>query len=138
MAKVSRRTRLSAQPQKGPGTMMAIGKGVLVSLIVSLVAIIFLSVVNLATESLFVENYLRYIMVGVTVASIFIGSAYAAQRAGGAGLLIGMAVGLVYVLISVGVGLEISQESLSILVLANKLLAGIAAGALGGLVGVNL
>lgn len=117
---------------------MAIGKGVLVSLLVSLVAIIFLSVVSLATESMFIDTYLRYIMVGVTVASIFLGSAYAARAAGGAGLLIGVAVGLVYVLISVGVGLEMSQESLSLLVLANKLLAGIAAGALGGLVGVNL
>lgn len=129
---------MSVQPQKVPGAMTAIGKGVLVSLLVSLVAIIFLSVVSLATESLFIENYLRYIMVGVTVASIFIGSAYAAQRAGGAGLLVGMAVGLVYVLISVGVGLEMTPEPVSLLVLANKFFAGIAAGALGGLVGVNL
>lgn len=138
MAKVTRRTRTGAQPQKGPGTMMAVGKGVLVSLMVSLVAIIFLSVVSLATESLFVENYLRYIMVAVTMASIFIGSAYAAQKAGGGGLLIGVAVGVVYVLISVGVGLEMGGEPVSLLVLANKFLAGIAAGALGGMVGVNL
>lgn len=117
---------------------MAIGAGVLVGLMVSLVAIIFLSVVSLATESLFIENYLRYIMVAVTVTSIFIGSAFAAQRAGGAGLLVGMAVGIIYVLISVGVGLEMTQEPVSLLVLANKVFAGIAAGALGGLVGVNL
>lgn len=116
----------------------AIGKGVLVSLTVSLVAIVFLSVVSLATESLFIDNYLRYIMVGVTVASIFIGSAYAAQRAGGFGLLVGMAVGLVYVLISIGVGLETTPEPVSLLVLANKFFAGLAAGALGGLVGINL
>ncbi len=138
MAKVTRRSRLNVPPQRVPGAVMAVGRGVLASLIVSLVAIIFLAVVSLATESLFVENYLRYIMVGVTVASIFIGSAYAAQRAGGAGLLVGMAVGLVYVLISVGVGLELTAEPVSLLVLANKFFAGIAAGALGGLVGVNL
>ncbi len=138
MAKVTRRTRMGVQPQKVPGAVTAIGKGVLVSLVVSLVAIVFLSVVSLATESLFVENYLRYIMVGVTVASIFIGSAYAAQRAGGAGLLVGVAVGDIYVLISIGVGLETTPEPLSLLVLVNKFFAGIAAGALGGLVGVNL
>lgn len=138
MAKVTRRTRVSVQTQKVPGAAMAIGAGVLVSLMVSLVAITFLSVVSLATESLFVENYLRYIMVAVTVTSIFLGSAFAAQRAGGAGLLVGMAVGLMYVLISVGVGLEMTQEPVSLLVLANKAFAGIAAGALGGLVGVNL
>jgi putative membrane protein (TIGR04086 family) len=138
VAKVTRRTRVSVQTQKVPGAAMAIGAGVLVSLMVSLVAITFLSVVSLATESLFVENYLRYIMVAVTVTSIFLGSAFAAQRAGGAGLLVGMAVGLMYVLISVGVGLEMTQEPVSLLVLANKAFAGIAAGALGGLVGVNL
>jgi putative membrane protein (TIGR04086 family) len=129
---------MSVPPQRMPGAAMAIGAGVLVGLMVSLVAIIFLSVVSLATESLFIENYLRYIMVAVTVTSIFIGSAFAAQRAGGAGLLVGMAVGIIYVLISVGVGLEMTQEPVSLLVLANKVFAGIAAGALGGLVGVNL
>jgi putative membrane protein (TIGR04086 family) len=138
VAKVTRRTRMNVPPQKMPGAAMAIGAGVLVSLMVSLVAIIFLSVISLATESLFIENYLRYIMVAVTVTSIFIGSAFAAQRAGGAGLLVGMAVGIVYVLISIGVVLEMTQEPVSLLALANKVFAGIAAGALGGLVGVNL
>jgi putative membrane protein (TIGR04086 family) len=138
VAKVTRRSRLSVPQQRVPGAVMAVGRGVLVSLIVSLVAIVFLSLVSLATESLFIENYMRYIMVGVTVASIFIGSVYAAQRAGGAGLLVGMAVGLLYVLISVAVGLELTAEPVSLLVMANKLFAGIAAGALGGLVGVNL
>lgn len=138
MAKTTRRTRANVQPQRGPGTAVTIGKGVLVSLLVSLVAIIFLSVVSLATENLFIENYLRYITVGVTVVSIFTGSAYAAQRAGGAGLFVGLAVGLVYVLISVAVGLEMTPEPVSLLVLANKFFAGLAAGALGGMVGVNL
>ncbi len=138
MAKVTRRTRLGVQPHRVSGVAAAIGKGVLVSLLVSLVAVVFLSVVSLATESLFIEEYLRYIMVGVTVASIFVGSAYAAQRAGGFGLLVGMGVGVVYVLISVGVGLETTPEPVSLLTLVNKFFAGLAAGALGGLVGVNL
>ena len=138
MAKVTRRTRANAQPQRVPGAAVIIGMGVLVSLVVSLIAILFLSVVSLVTENLFIENYLRYIMVGVTVVSIFIGSAYAAHRAGGSGLILGITVGVVYVLISIGLGLEMTQESVSLLVLANKFLAGIAAGALGGLVGVNL
>lgn len=138
MARVNRRGRFNAQPQKTPGMAVLIFKGILVSLAVSLVCILFLSLVSLATESVFIENYLRYIMVGVTVASIFVGSAYAAQRAGSAGLMIGMAVGIVYVLVSIGVGLEMSSDSVSFLVLGNKFLAGIAAGALGGLVGVNL
>ena len=138
MAKVSRRARFGAQPKKVPGVAVLICKGMLVSLIVSLICVLFLALASLATESLLVENYMRYIMVAVTVISIFIGAAYAAQRAGSAGLFIGMAVGAVYVLISLAIGLEITPDSVSFLVLANKFLAGIAAGALGGLVGVNL
>lgn len=138
MAKVTRRTRANSQPQKVQGAAVVIGKGVLVSLIVSLIAIIFLSVVSLVTENQIIEDYLRYIMVGVTVISIFIGSAYAANRAGGGGLIIGMAVGALYALISVGIGLEMTHEPVSLLILASKFLAGIAAGVLGGLVGVSL
>jgi putative membrane protein (TIGR04086 family) len=138
VAKVSRNARFGAQPKKAPGVAVLIFKGVLVSLIVSLICVLFLALASLSTESLLVENYARYIMVAVTVISIFIGSAYAAQRAGSAGLFIGMAVGAAYVLISLAIGLEITPDSVSFLVLANKFLAGIAAGALGGLVGVNL
>lgn len=138
MAKVSKSSRFGAQPKKVPGVAVLMFKGILVSLAVSLVCILFLALAGLATETLFVDNYIRYIMVGVTMVSIFIGSAYAAQRAGAAGLIIGMAVGTVYVLISLAIGLEMSQDSVSVFVLASKFLAGIAAGALGGLVGVNL
>ncbi|MDR3565848.1 MAG: TIGR04086 family membrane protein [Negativicutes bacterium] len=138
MAKVLRRPRFGAQPKKAPGFAVMIGKGVLVSLVVSLICVLFLSLASLGTENLLVENYMRYIMVAVTMSSIFIGSAYAAQRAGAAGLLIGMAVGGVYVLISLAIGLEMSTDAVSMLVLANKFVAGLAAGALGGLVGVNL
>jgi putative membrane protein (TIGR04086 family) len=113
-------------------------KGIMVSLLVSLICTLFLSLISLVTESLFLDNYMKYIMVAVSVASIFIGSAYAAQKAGSGGLVIGVAVGIIYVLISVGIGLEMSNDSTTVFVLINKFLAGIAAGALGGLVGVNL
>jgi putative membrane protein (TIGR04086 family) len=137
VANVSKRSRF-AQPKKVPGVAVLMFKGILVSLTVSLICILFLAFAGLATETLFVDNYVRYIMVGVTMVSIFIGSAYAAQRAGSAGLIIGMARGIVYVLISLAIGLEMSQDSVTLFVLANKFLAGLAAGALGGLVGVNL
>ena len=138
MVKVSRQPRFKVQPKRAPGFAVLIGKGVLVSLFVSLICILFLSLASMATESLVLEDYLRYIMVAVTMISIFMGGAYAAQRAGSAGLIIGMAVGIVYVLISLAIGIEAAPEPLSFWILTNKLLAGLAAGALGGLVGVNL
>lgn len=138
MAKFSRQGRSSAQPRKAPGFTVLIIKGVLVSLVVSLTCVLLLSLISLVTESLVVEDYLRYILVGVTMLSIFSGGVYAARRAGSMGLVIGMAVGVIYVIISLAVGMEISSESLSFWVLVNKFIAGMAAGALGGLVGVNL
>jgi len=132
------RTRFNTKPPKVSGTAVLILKGVLVSLIVALVFTLFLSVISLVTDNTYVDFYIQYIMVGVTMISIFIGSAYATQQASSKGLLIGMFIGVIYVLLSVGLGMEISHESVSILVLTNKFVAGIGAGILGGLVGVNL
>jgi len=132
------RTRFNTKPPKVSGTAVLIVRGILVSLIVALVCTLFLSVISLVTENTYVDDYIQYIMVGVTMISIFIGSVYATQQAASKGLIIGMLIGIIYVLISVALGMEMSHESVSILVLTNKFLAGIAAGILGGLVGVNL
>ena len=128
----------NAQPQKSPGFTVVIFKGVFISLLVSFLWILLLAFISLSSESLLVENYIRYLMVAATMISIFIGGIYAAKRTKSAGLLVGMAVGLVYVLISIAIGMIISSEPLTVLAVANKLFAGLAAGALGGLVGVNL
>jgi len=138
VAKVTGRKRYNAQPQKVSGMAIPIFRGVTVSLFVSVISIIFLSLISLTSESTFLDRYMQYVMVAVTMLSIFIGSAFATHRAESKGLIIGIAVGFIYVLISVGLGMKISQESITLLVLANKFMAGIASGALGGLVGVNL
>jgi putative membrane protein (TIGR04086 family) len=117
---------------------LLIVKGVLLSIAVSLLFTIMLSIISLITENLYVDKYMQYIMVGITMVSIFIGSAFATLRAESMGLIIGISVGVIYVLISVAIGMSLSRESISLLMLANKIIAGIAAGALGGLVGVNI
>lgn len=131
-------TRFNTKPSKGAGTAVLILRGVLVSLFISLACTVFLSVVSLLTENTFIDSYIQYIMVGVNMISIFIGSIYATQQAAGKGLIIGTLIGVIYVLLSAGLGMEIMQESISLAVLANKFVAGVAAGILGGLVGVNL
>jgi putative membrane protein (TIGR04086 family) len=137
VSKRTGKTRFNTTP-KGPGTATLIGKGVFVSIIVSLVCTFFLSLISLVTENTYIDYYMQYVMVGVTIVSIFIGSVYATQQAESKGLIIGILIGLIYVLISVGIGMEISQESISPFVLVNKFMAGIAVGILGGLIGVNL
>jgi putative membrane protein (TIGR04086 family) len=139
MAKVTRRARFSPKRQlQDTGIALLIVKGVVASLIVSIASVLFLSVISLATENTFIDQYMQYIMVGVTMISIFMGSVYATQKAESKGLLIGMVIGIIYVLFSIGLGMKLSPEPFVWLVLINKCIAGIAAGGLGGLVGVNL
>lgn len=138
MAKTSRRTRNYTQAPRSTNLPLAIFKGVAVSICVSLTCAVFLSMVSLVSDSKFIDAYLEYIMVAVTMTSIFIGSVYAAKQTASKGLIIGCAVGMIYVLASVGVGLELGRESISWLMLGNKFAAGSLAGALGGFIGVNI
>ena len=138
MTKVTKCSRFSTQPKETSSKAVILFKGILVSLFVAMVFILLLTIISLMTENLFVQTHMRYIMIGVNIVSVFVGSAFAAQRSRSAGLLIGMGVGAVYVLISLAIGMEISREYFSFLVLVNKFIAGMAVGALGGFIGVNL
>ncbi|WP_378952228.1 TIGR04086 family membrane protein [Pelosinus sp. sgz500959] len=138
MSKRIDRTRLHTKPPKVSGTAMLIIKGVVVSFTFSLACVLFLTMISMMTENAYVDNYIQYIMVGVTMLSIFSGSVYAAHHAAAKGMLIGIAIGIIYVLFSVGIGMELNQGTVSVFVLANKFVAGIAVGILGSLVGVNL
>lgn len=138
MSKRIASTRFNTKPSKVSGTGELIVRGVMVSLLVSMVCTVLLSLISLITEDTYIDSYIQYIMVGVTMLSIFVGSMYATRQAASKGMLIGTFVGVVYVLLSAGLGMEMIQEYISIAILANKLVAGVAAGILGGLVGVNL
>lgn len=138
MAKLMKRSRVAVKQQETTGIPFAIFKGVMMSLGVSVILAILLSVFVLLVENTYVEQYLNYFMVAVTLVSIFCGSVYATQKVGARGLLIGAVVGGIYIIISVAIGMELNKETISLLVFANKFAAGIAVGALGGLLGVNL
>jgi putative membrane protein (TIGR04086 family) len=138
MAKTSYRTKSNPKKPENTNIPLIIFKGVAVSIAISLFFALCLSVVSLLSEERFIDNYLEYIMVAVTMISIFAGSVYATKQTAAKGLLIGCAVGAVYVLFSIGVSLEFSHEQVSWLMLANKFAAGSLAGALGGFIGVNL
>lgn len=138
MAKPVRKRSTIRLPRKVPKLVALIIAGVMMSLAISILAVIFLSVFFLVSESSFVERNLQYVIVGITMVSIFIGSVYATFKVESKGLVIGLSIGLFYVSVSILIGLYVAQDNLSIWVLLNKYLAGIAAGGLGGLVGVNL
>lgn len=138
MAKTSYRTKSTPKKPENTNIPLVIFKGVAVSIVISLLCAVGLSVISLLSEDRFIENYLEYIMVAITMVSIFAGSVYATKQTAAKGLLIGCAVGGVYVLFSIGVSLEFAHEQVSWLMLVNKFAAGSLAGALGGFIGVNL
>ncbi len=138
MAKTSHRIKSNPNKPNNTNIPMTIFKGVAVSIAISLLCAVCLSVISLMSEDGFIENYLEYIMVAVTMTSIFVGSVYATKQIAAKGLLVGCAVGVIYVLFSTGVGLELGHEQVSWLMLVNKFAAGSLAGALGGFIGVNL
>lgn len=138
MAKLSRYTRPVTQPPKRSGIFLLILKGAIMSIVISIFCIAILALLALISENTSIESYSQYILVAVSLVSIFLGSVWATKEIGSKGLIIGMSIGVVYVLISLVIGMELNQETLSVLIVANKLGAGLAAGALGGLVGVNL
>ncbi|MBP2650071.1 MAG: Protein of unknown function transrane [Firmicutes bacterium] len=138
MVRSAKNSRYNAKPQRPAGIMVLIFKGVVVGFIVSIIAAVLFALATITTDNDLLEEYNRYIVVAITVISIFLGSAYAAKKAGCQGVIIGISVGVIYVLISVAIGLELDHDSPLLLVMINRLMAGVAAGALGGLVGVNL
>lgn len=138
MAKAAKFRKGSMPPVRTAGTALSVIMGFIVSLCISLLFIALLSLINVISDTFYIDKYLQYLMVAVNMLSIFIGSVYAAQRVHTRVLLTGMAVGFLYVFFSVGVGMTMSGETISLSLLAGKLMTGLAAGALGGLVGVNL
>lgn len=138
MAKAVKYRKGGMPPARSTGIAMSIILGFIVSVCISLLLITLLSLINVVSDTFYIDNYLQYLMVAVNMLSIFIGSVYAAQRVQAKVLLTGMAVGFLFVVFSVGVGMTMSGEPISLSLLAGKLLTGLAAGALGGLVGVNL
>lgn len=135
---INRRTRLSAPSPKSQNIAFLILKGVLASLTVSICLAFILSLICLFTQITYFEMNLQYTMVGITMVSIFFGSVYSTKKIESKGLLVGMTVGLVYVVISLAVSVSLIQEPFSTLLIINKIAAGVAAGALGGFVGVNI
>jgi putative membrane protein (TIGR04086 family) len=138
MAKAAKYRKGGMPPGKTAGTAMSIILGFVVSVCISLLFITLLSIINVVSDTFYIDNYLQYLMVAINMISIFVGSVYAAQRVQSKVLLTGMAVGFLFVVFSIGVGMTMSGETISVSLLAGKLLTGLAAGALGGLVGVNL
>jgi putative membrane protein (TIGR04086 family) len=113
-------------------------KGVAVSICVALLFSSFLATISLVTDLASIEKYMPYIIIGATICSVFIGSVYATQQCGGKGLLIGVGIGIAYVLFAAVFEIKVCGEILTAIAFCKKMVMTSVAGALGGIVGTNL
>lgn len=139
MARNDRHPRRSYQEPSGPDHfILFIAKGSAISVVASLLFSVFLTIINLVTDLAVIERSMPYILLGTTVCSVFIGSAYAGRQAQSRGMLIGVGVAMAYVLVTAIFAMQISAETLDITAFVQKTAVITAIGAIGGIVGTNL
>jgi putative membrane protein (TIGR04086 family) len=114
----------------------AIGRGLLAALVIAIVLGL-LSTLLLHFSSLS-EKFLSWIAAFILIISAFFGSGLAAARAGNKGLFHGLGVGLGFFVLIWLLGTLLFPEPITLLDLLEKLLLTVSAGALGGILGVNL
>lgn len=138
MAKPAKYRKITPPAVRPIQTIGLIIRGVLVGLCISLFFTLLFSLVTLASDTVYIGQYTHYVMIAVNIVSIFIGSVYASRQAQSRILLIGITVGVLYVLLSILIGMQLNGETIALSVFINKILTGIAAGALGGVIGLHL
>lgn len=139
MARGQRRSRRIYQEPPRPATpIIFVVKGLTASIFVSLLFSTFLATISLVTDVASIEKYMPYLTTGATICSVFIGSVYATQQSRGKGLLIGVGIGVMYVLCSAVFEIRVSGETITTIAFSKKMVMMSAAGALGGIVGTNL
>jgi putative membrane protein (TIGR04086 family) len=117
-----------------PFQILLVAKGIVIAAVITLVLTLILSLVYYFTsvQESMLHSFLC-LAIGITSASI-----YTSLEAGSKGLIYGLAVGFGFFLITLIVHLVFYTDNPSWLVLIEKLLISLAAGALGGTLGALL
>lgn len=134
----------SNKPSKNQPSYSIIRKifaGVLYSIILSITLSAILAVIYLNSNSIineFIDRFTAYIVFAISLISIFCSSILIVRKNHSKTLIIGLAIGGLYTIFISVIGYQFFHDSFVFSVFANKFLAGVAAGGLGSLVGVNL
>lgn len=122
---------------QGPAiNFSAIYKGTLVTLVISLILSILVGIIYYLSS--LSESTLPWMASGILCLSVFIGGGLAANWVGAKGLYHGLGVGVVYfILVWLVAGLFL-PGSVSLVGFASKLAMSLAAGSIGGVLGVGL
>ena len=113
-----------------------IGKGIIISLIFTMVSLIILSAI--LTYSSISENIETSSIIIINIISILIGSSFCTLKEKNKGMIKGTAVGVIYIatiyIISSIVSMKFTLSINSILMITTSIIAG----ALGGIIGINI
>jgi len=114
----------------------AIGRGLLLALVLAIVLSLFATLLLHFTS--LSERLLPWITAAILLVSVFCGGGLAAARAGGKGLLHGLGVGLAFFVLMLVLGTLLFPGPATLMGVLEKLLLTVSAGALGGILGVSL
>lgn len=113
-----------------------IGKGIIISLIFTMVSLIILSAI--LTYSSISENIETSSIIIINIISILIGSSFCTLKEKNKGMIKGTAVGVIYIatiyIISSIVSMKFTLSINSIIMITTSIIAG----ALGGIIGINI
>jgi len=130
----SRERRQTAYPPPVDARAVAVGVAVTFLLTVAVSAVLAVAIYFTDMTEAHVSDILYYVGLG----AVTLGGAAASRRAGRSGLVHGALSGAAYVVLSLAAGALLFPGNQVLAGALGKLLTGAAAGALGGVVGINL
>lgn len=122
----------------GCGVFSAAAGGVAVGAILACVVIALLAVAVFFLRNAWMEENLARIMTVASFGVVVLGAVYSGWRLRMRGLAVGTLTGLFYAAIALGVAACVSAGDAPTLLWVNKFVLHVLAGALGGVIGVNL
>lgn len=120
------------------GIVSAALSGVACGAVLTGVAVVLLAGAVFLTADAWLEEHLSVVAVVASFSMVMLGAALSGWRLRAKGLLVGALTGFFYAALALALGIGVSAGELSPLLLANKFVSHMLAGALGGVIGVNL
>lgn len=115
-----------------------VSNGMIIAFLITFISLVCLSCIIFFSDFSISDILMHYLVMAIHFFSIFIGCLVVSYFAGEKGFWLGASIGLIYSIIILLLGFGYVQEIFSYQAILYKIIFGIVAGALGGIVGVNL
>lgn len=127
-----------AEHTNGGSALLSILQGVIRSFVFSAALVLLLTAVVFFTSISIDHDNLHYMMIAIMIVSCFFSALSAGYRLRSKGFVVGLCIGALYALAAFGIGAAITAGTPAVALIASKSIVGMLAGALGGIIGVNV